>query len=494
MSTFTLMAAPLLVAMLMAAAENAAQSPAPNPESPITHSEMEADASALARAFAALSPPAPDDPAWITRARATREEAAAFARAWPDDPRGFESVASISVELSDDDAVDQAFGQLLERWPEKTSGGVAWAGYWASRDPGRAASVLERLIEARPDSLLYINHLHTLLWAHDVDRLGARFNSLSESDPDRLGMELNTLARVAPALAAAMGRQLRAIHPDHLEVAIGTARGLRHANRFAEARVIMDALGEARLTDPAHRYLWSDVHYADHQFQRAHALLSSIDMEALAETSRTGLHRRLRFMKPLREQMAEVWPAEVQRRLEDAARGDNPIGVLVINGREVFVELFEDDAPNTVANFIAAADLGVYDGWEAGLVHPGFRSIMGDRHDGDGWPSWTIPDEHTLPSMRPIGAGSLVAYKTSRPNSTDTTFFILHFPAPHLNGERTTFGRVITGLDVIREMQQGDVVEEVRIISRRDHEYDPQVIDADGASHTLSTLLAEPIE
>jgi peptidyl-prolyl cis-trans isomerase B (cyclophilin B) len=300
------------------------------------------------------------------------------------------------------------------------------------------------------------------------------------------------LARVAGDMAGVIGERLRVLHPNDLDIAIATARGHRHANHFSVARRLLDSIPETLMTDPAHVYLWSDTHYADHHFDRARELIESIDMEALNTAERPGLHRRLGFMIPLRQTAAQMWPAEQQRRLQDARRNDNPLALLTINGREVVLELFEDDAPNSVAAFIAAADLGLYDGYEAGQVHRGFRTIFGDRHEDDGYPAWSLPKESYAKEPRPVLAGNIVGYSDSKPGSADTRFYILQFPAPHLNDRVMTYGRVLTGLDVIREMVQGDVLDSVTIIRRRDHDYDPDVFDTQMQPMKLSELLACP--
>ena len=431
---------------------------------------------------------------WAAAASTLRLNSRAFTARFPADPRGLELEASLSMGLEDDDAVDEAFTQLLRLAPKKTTAGLAWTDYWMARDEAHAFKVLESLVEQRPDALLYLDRLFRILAVENPQRLISRFRQLGAagSDIDRCSHELDMLARVAGALAAAIGEQLRIAYPDNLDIAVATARGYRHANNFGMARQLLDGLPAGHLVDPAHIYLWSDTYYADHHFEQAHELLETIDMDALAEDERPGLYRRLGFMIPTRQSAAETWPIEQQRRLDDARRNDNPIALLTINGREVVMELFEDDAPNTVAAFIAAADLGVYDGYAAGQVHPGFRVIFGDRHDNDGFSSWSLPTESYQQDPRPILAGSLVGYADSSPGSADTRFFIVQFPAPHLNDRKTTFGRVITGLDVLREMTQGDVLDSVKILRRRDHEYDPNIFDPEMTPMKLSEYLSSP--
>jgi peptidyl-prolyl cis-trans isomerase B (cyclophilin B) len=482
---------PLLIAVICLA------TPTPNrtanPPASMATSESDIEFAVLRTALAGLHRQDHDSTDWAAAARTLRLNARAFTNQFPSDTRGLELEATLSMGLEEDQAVDSAFAQLLRLAPKKTTAGLAWTDYWMARDEAHAFEVLESLIEQRPDAMLYLDRLFRILATKDPQRLIKRFQHLGspEGDIDQCSHELDMLARLAGPLAAAIGEQLQLAYPDNLDITIATARGYRHANKFSSARRIINELPANQLVDPGHIYLWSDTYYADHHFERALELLELIDMEELSKDDRSGMYRRLGFILPVRKTAAADWPGEQSRRLADASRNDNPIALLTINGREVVMELFEDDAPNTVAAFIAAADLGLYDGYEAGQVHPGFRTIFGDRHEDDGLPSWSLPEQSYQQAPRPILAGSVVGYAESTPGSADTRFFILQFPAPHLNDRKTTFGRVITGLDVVREMAQGDVLDSVKIMRRRDHEYDPNVFDPDMNPMKLSERLGD---
>ena len=479
---------PLLITLLCISTPN----PINPPSEPLTPPPADIEVAKLRKDFAALPRSNEPEVDWATPARILRERARSFTDRFPNDPRGLEMEATLSIGLQDGIGVDDAFGHLLKLAPQKTTAGLTWTDYWMSRDPAHAFEVLEKLVRQRPDALLYLDRLFRILAVEDPQRIVERFNRLGGPDGDieQCQRELDILARVAGDIAGAIGERLRIDHPNNLDIAIATARGHRHANHFSVARRLLDSIPEELMTDPAHLYLWSDTHYADHHFERARELIESIDMEALKTAGRPGLFRRLGFMIPLRRTAAEMWPAEQQRRLKDARRNNNPLALLTINGREVVMELFEDDAPNSVAAFIAAADLGLYDGHEAGQVHQGFRTIFGDRHESDGYPLWSLPKEEYQRQPRLVLAGNLMGYSDSKPGSADTRFYILQFPAPHLNERAITYGRVVTGLDVIREMVQGDVLESVKIIRRREHDYDPDVFDADMTPMKLCEVLA----
>ncbi len=410
---------------------------------------------------------------------------------WPMDLDGLSLEAQIAMSLDESIKMDHAFARLLEVAPERTQSGLAWATYWVNRKPERAVSILDALINERPDALLYQGARVKALLLIDPEGLDRRFEALiDEQKWDQAAIMLEATARNDAPRAIRLSQPCTERAQTDVRLAVAITRAYRMDNRFAEARRILDAFPDGTITDPGHLYLWSDTCYADHDFQRAFELLQAVDMDSI-ETTRPGLHRRLRTMIPLREVALKRWPVEQGLRIEDAKEGTNPLATLTIEGREVVVELFADDAPNTVGSFIAATDLGIYNGHEAGQVHTGFRTIFGDRIEGDPIPTWSVADEHEHPNHRDIFAGTLVAYKESKPHSADTRFYILHFPAPHLNGARTAFGRVISGLDVVREMRQGDVLDRVEITRRPDSTCETMVLDQDGQVLPLQMLLSE---
>lgn len=123
------------------------------------------------------------------------------------------------------------------------------------------------------------------------------------------------------------------------------------------------------------------------------------------------------------------------------------------------VDLLEEDAPDTVNNFVFLAREGFYNGTIFHRVIPEFSgSAMiqgGDavNQDGTGEPGYTIPNENTIPFDRP----GLVATANRGPDTNGSQFFILGGTVGHLNnpdpaqsaGEHSVFGEVTEGLDVV---------------------------------------------
>ena len=122
---------------------------------------------------------------------------------------------------------------------------------------------------------------------------------------------------------------------------------------------------------------------------------------------------------------------------------------------DIRVELFAQQAPQTVNNFVFLARDGFYNGLTFFWVKPDFVAQTGDPEDtGRGGPGYTIPDEN---SGQPFQAGTLgMAEKGDEPNSAGSQFFITLTDQPQLNGESTSFGRVVEGMDVLLSLTPRD--------------------------------------
>jgi peptidyl-prolyl cis-trans isomerase B (cyclophilin B) len=111
------------------------------------------------------------------------------------------------------------------------------------------------------------------------------------------------------------------------------------------------------------------------------------------------------------------------------------------------LELFEEDAPKTVANFVRLAGEGYYDGLLFHRVIPDFMVQGGcPRGDGTGGPGYEFEDE---PSGRRVVRGAL-AMANRGPNTNGSQFFIVTAEeCSWLDGKHTVFGRVTGGMDVV---------------------------------------------
>lgn len=138
-----------------------------------------------------------------------------------------------------------------------------------------------------------------------------------------------------------------------------------------------------------------------------------------------------------------------------------PAGAVIRTSRgDIVVELFPQDAPVTVANFQRLASQGFYSEGNMTFhrVVPGFVIQTGDpTGTGTGGSYKKIPLEVTE-HLSHTGRGILAMARSSDPNSASSQFYITIAAQPSLDGKYAVFGRVIQGLEVIDQVQQGDKV------------------------------------
>jgi len=184
------------------------------------------------------------------------------------------------------------------------------------------------------------------------------------------------------------------------------------------------------------------------------------------------------------------WDEELRLREEDAKGEPLPqVSILTTKG-EVIVELFENQAPETVANFIHLVEEGFFDGLTFHRVLEHFMAQTGCPYgDGTGNPGYSIYSEAQKPNARKYFRGTLgMALSKGDPNSGGSQFFICFVPAYTLNGEYTAFGRIVKGIEVIGNFSQVnpdekknegeapvvlDEIIEANVVRKRNHEYRP---------------------
>jgi cyclophilin family peptidyl-prolyl cis-trans isomerase len=135
--------------------------------------------------------------------------------------------------------------------------------------------------------------------------------------------------------------------------------------------------------------------------------------------------------------------------------GPRDVAVLDVKGfGTVRFELLGDKAPGHVANFEKLAESGFYDGTTFHRVIPGFMIQGGDpnsrnrdpRDDGMGGPGYQIPEEFN--DTRHV-RGVVSMARGGGVNTAGSQFFIVVQDQPHLDGQYTAFGRVVSGMDVV---------------------------------------------
>lgn len=115
------------------------------------------------------------------------------------------------------------------------------------------------------------------------------------------------------------------------------------------------------------------------------------------------------------------------------------------------IELFEDKVPVTTKNFISLAEKGFYDGLIFHRVIADFMIQGGDPNgNGTGGPGYAIPDEFH-PDLKHDDAGVL-SMANAGPNTGGSQFFITLVPTSWLDNRHAVFGKVVEGLDVVKNI------------------------------------------
>ena len=134
----------------------------------------------------------------------------------------------------------------------------------------------------------------------------------------------------------------------------------------------------------------------------------------------------------------------------------------------ITLELYDADAPKTVANFVELTGKGFYDGLSFHRVIPDFMIQGGcPKGDGTGGPGYQFEDEQNEHGV----VRGVIAMANAGPNTNGSQFFLVTTAAaPWLDGRHTVFGKITAGMDVV------DAIEQVET-GRNDRPVTPITVD-----------------
>ena len=146
------------------------------------------------------------------------------------------------------------------------------------------------------------------------------------------------------------------------------------------------------------------------------------------------------------------------------------------------IELFEDDAPNTVANFINLVEQGYYNGHEFYRVLADFKAECGcPNGDGTGGPGYEIRDEIVPFESRRHFTGTISMANDGSPDSSGSRFILSLVRTSELDRTNTVFGRIVSGIELLGDLQlrnpdlaaqpNADRIDTATVIFKREHEY-----------------------
>lgn len=132
---------------------------------------------------------------------------------------------------------------------------------------------------------------------------------------------------------------------------------------------------------------------------------------------------------------------------------------------DMIAELYDDATPITVKNFISLIEKNFYDGLNFHRVIPGFVAQAGCPNGiGNGGPGYTIPCE--VSASRQFHDTGVLSMAHAGRDTGGSQFFICHNRqnTQHLDRNHTCFGKIVEGIELIPQIQQGDKINSITII------------------------------
>jgi len=178
---------------------------------------------------------------------------------------------------------------------------------------------------------------------------------------------------------------------------------------------------------------------------------------------------------------------EMELRNKEAEADDLPRVTIATTKGDIVVELYEDQAPNTVANFVALADRKFYNGLEFYRVDSNFAAVAGcPLNRGTGGPGHEIVSETDRDDRRPAMRGTISMVNGGR-DRCGSQFFIALSSSGVRNTDATNpvFGRVISGMNVVERLRRvnpdttskdfhRERILDTQVERRRSHDYKPK--------------------
>lgn len=165
------------------------------------------------------------------------------------------------------------------------------------------------------------------------------------------------------------------------------------------------------------------------------------------------------------------------KNMESNLINDGNVVVITLASGEVEVQIDPVNAPKTTANFKKLVNEKFYDGLVYHRVIPGFVAQGGDpKGDGTGGSDVNVPleimcadgtmvegEETNCTPMLKHDKGVIAMARTMDPNSATSQFYITLDPQPSLDGKYAVFGKVIKGIELVEQIQQGDMIMSIKI-------------------------------
>jgi cyclophilin family peptidyl-prolyl cis-trans isomerase len=325
----------------------------------------------------------------------------------------------------------------------------------------------------------------------ELRTLKVQFQSAPESDHPKLTEQWDTLMvkgeglldklqaagiqayEESPNTDPQLGRFLVKLAADHID-----------HDRYADAKAITDPMIANECPDKTIYNTAAIAAYVLNDFEKAEEYFK------IAQDSGT-LTEYGRELEGTVADYKDLWVEEQKLREAEAAKNDLPRVKLKTTKGDIVIELFEDQAPDTVGNFVSLVEgkdgKGFYDGLSFHRVLKNFMAQGGDpKGDGTGGPGYNIFCECYKDDYRRHFAGTLSMAHAGR-DTGGSQFFLTFRPTAHLNGKHTAFGRVVEGMDVLPKLTRrnpddpaapvADKILTATVVRKRDHAYAPKKVE-----------------
>ncbi len=248
------------------------------------------------------------------------------------------------------------------------------------------------------------------------------------------------------------------------------ARTLKNMNRIVESIVswsrLIEMPGSTSAQKNEYRFEMANANFYVQRFDSALTILDELRKNPQWKSKTQRLYQSITETK-------KNWADELEYQKKD--KNLPRVEMQTSKGR-IVIELFEDDAPNGVANFISLVEKKYYDGQKFHRVIPNFMAQGGDINskndnpadDGQGGPGYTIKTDL---NKRKHFRGSF-SYANAGLNTDGSQFFLCVIPTTWLDGRHAVFGRIIEGQSVADSLVKNDELTKVKILYKRNHSYE----------------------
>ncbi len=317
-----------------------------------------------------------------------------------------------------------------------------------------------------------------------IDEVINAYRSAEPAERNALVERYNDLAsqsrEIMPRLRVAAIRQYKA-EPNQNEDVTKTLVGLLandvRLDKYESAIQLAGLLMEHECPEPVINAFAGIAAYCMDDFATAeNHLKKAEESQALISTAQVCLQDLPTAKKE--------WERERTLREQEAKTDDLPRVKFETSKGPIVIELYENEAPQSVGNFVSLVESGFYNGLTFHRVLPGFMAQGGcPDGTGAGGPGYDIPCECYEDNHRRHFRGTLSMAHAGR-DTGGSQFFLTFKRTSHLDGKHTVFGRVIEGLDILAEIQRRDPgqagelptpdkIVKAEVVRKRDHEYKP---------------------